>query len=688
MVAIVAGLIPEDRYTGTNSVGVRSVVADVGAGQTICIPQLDVPDGTGRVRVWGFWQGARRPGFDVRLRAGEAALTGSVESVDRQGPSGAPVDVPVRRVETRGKSDPGRLCLTPRGGDVQLGGMADLQGDQRSPTIDGRPLGSRVAVWFLEPEGRERSAFSVAGDIVSRAALFRPGPIGSWTYVLLPLVWLLVAYGALRLLAAGGSVRRTSAAVGLIAFLMAGSWALVTPPFGAPDEPDHYGYAQALGETGKAPVRAPSKLPAYSSRATVALDALRIYSQVELPRARTPWLEVSERRWSRRMEAEDPPTDDGGGYLASTSTHAPVYYGLTLPAYAAAGGDTFSALAGMRLVSALLGALVAVCAFLAVRELAPRQRTLAVTAGLVVAFQPMFAFMSGALNNDAGVNAAAALLVLLLLRGLRRGLTLKLGIALGAVLVVLPLMKGTGYALYPAALVGLAGMLWRRHERAAVPAYAAVAASFVGLTALWSALSGTFGRTSFTTPGGISPTASGGIVGNALSDPGLYVSYLWQVFLPRLPFMSDLHPQKLPAFDIYVERGWAAFGWYAVKFPQWVYVLIALALLAGFALCAVAAWRERRELQPLRWELAVLLIAIAGVVGGVEAAYVTSAPRPVVAEQGRYAFTAMVPLATIAAGACLAFGRRRAPALAAGLVGALMGLSFLSLLLGLQHFYA
>ena len=228
----------------------------------------------------------------------------------------------------------------------------------------------------------------------------------------------------------------------------------------------------------------------------------------------------------------------------------------------------------------------------------PRQRTLAVTAGLVVAFQPMFAFMSGALNNDAGVNAAAALLVLLLVRGLQTRIDAEArALAIGAVPCRAAAHEGHRIRAVP----GRAGRArrdgvappragrgtcrrtacWARHRS-------------VGAHRVVASRSDTFGRTSFTTPGGISPTASGGIVGNALSDPGLYVSYLWQVFLPRLPFMSDLHPQKLPAFDIYVERGWAAFGWYAVKFPQWVYVLIALALLAGFALCAVAAWRERR----------------------------------------------------------------------------------------------
>ena len=689
LLAIVAALIPRDRYTGTNSVGVRSVVADLEPGQRLCVPKLDVPDGTGRVRVHAFWQGERRPAFDVRLTAEDHIRSGRLDAADSQTTvSGSPVDISLPSIDLDRESVPGTLCVTPSGA-VAIGGMLDLQDDQAAPTVDGRDIAARVAVWFLPPRDEETSALSIAGDIISRAALFRPGVIGPWTYVLLLLAWPLLAYAAVRLLVRRPGVPRTALAVGLIAFATAASWALVTPPFGAPDEPDHFAYAQAFAESGKAPDRVLGSRGPYSSRATVALDAMRVYSQVELASARSPWLEVAEERWRERVRTEKLSSDDGGGFLASTSTHAPLYYALTLPGYALAGPDNpFAALTAMRLISALLGALTAVCAFLTVRELAPRHEMLAVAAGLVVAFQPMFAFISGALNNDNGVNAAAAFVIFLLIRGLRRGMSVPMGLGIAAGLMVLPLMKGTGYALYPAALVALAGMLWRRHSKSDLPGYAALAAAFVGFNVVWASVSDSFGRTAFTTPGGVSPTASNGIVGGVLSDPALYLSYLWQVFLPRLPFMSNLHGQQVPAFDIYIERGWAAFGWYAIKFPHWVYLGVTLAVLAGFALCLKTLVRERDAVRTRGWELAVLALVIVGVIGGVEAAYVTSDPRQVVAEQGRYAFTALVPLAAVAAGACLGLGRRRAPLVAGALVAAMAGFGFLSLLLGFEGFYA
>ena len=183
-----------------------------------------------------------------------------------------------------------------------------------------------------------------------------------------------------------------------------------------------------------------------------------------------------ERRYfdAPRRDAES--EDDGGGYLTSTSSHLPGYYSLVSAAYLLADSQsTFSQLALMRLVSALLAGVTALCAFATVLELLPGRRALAAAAGLLLAFQPMVAFMFGVVNNDAGVNAAAALLVFLLIRGLRRGPSIGWGIALGLTLVALPAMKATGAALYPAAAVALLGMVWRRHGRADLPGYGALA---------------------------------------------------------------------------------------------------------------------------------------------------------------------------------------------------------------------
>ncbi|MGH2716477.1 MAG: hypothetical protein ACRDM7_21845, partial [Thermoleophilaceae bacterium] len=159
-------------------------------------------------------------------------------------------------------------------------------------------------------------------------------------------------------------------------------------------------------------------------------------------------------------------------------------------------------------------------------------------------------------------------------------------------------------------------------------------------------------------------------------------------FLPRLPFMNDLHVQKWPAFDVFIEGGWAAFGWVVVRFPQWVYLVIVAVSLAMAGLCVAAVLRHRPAARRLGWELAVLVVALAGVLAGVEGAYFTNSPRPVPAEQGRYVFTALVPLAAIAVGGALAFRDRVATLVSAALATAVIAFGYASQLLALSRFFA
>jgi hypothetical protein len=298
----------------------------------------------------------------------------------------------------------------------------------------------------------------------------------------------------------------------------------------------------------------------------------------------------------------------------------------------------------------------------------------------------MVAFMFGVLNNDVGVNAAAALLVFLLVRGLRRGLTLPLGAALGVTLAALTAMKGTGAALYPAAGVALIGMLWRRHGRSDLPGYLAfIVAAGVTLAVRRVAVSALEPEPVGTGPA-IGADASN-VIDHVIEQPSTFLSYAWQMFLPRLWFMNDLHVQRWPAFDVYIETGWAAFGWIVIRFPVWVYVVIVAVCLVAAALCALALWLRRRAAVRIGWELATLLLVILGVALGVEAAYFTDQPRPVPAEQGRYVFTAVVPLAAVAVGAALAFRDRVAMVVATVMVGGMMGLGYASQWLTLSGFF-
>jgi Predicted membrane protein (DUF2142) len=682
-----------EHYTGTNSVGVRGIVAEVGAGKRLCIPDLDIPKGSARAQLSLTWPGPRRPAIRVERRSPGTAFVGTEPGgaeAGQPGPIG--VNLNIGRVRTRADSVRTTICVTPRGAALIVGGTAGVQADQRSPTIDGKELGSRVAIRYLGPAGDTSSTLALLPDAFRRAAVFRPGIVAAWWYpviflLVLPALWL-VSLRVLAVASAGGhgSARRTGALIAGVAIVNAVAWSLITPAWNGPDEPDHFAYAQSLAERGQVPDKQAGDSPAFSAELTAALDASRTYSVVALGDTKPPWLPIDERRYQARADPGAGAEDNGGGYLVSTSSHLPGYYALVSAGYLLGdSGSTFTELALMRLISALLAGVAAACAFATVLELLPGRRGFAAAAGLLVAFQPMVAFMFGVVNNDAGVNAVAALLVYLLVRGLRRGPSVGWGIALGLTLVALPAMKATGAALYPAAAVALLGMLWRRHGRADLPGYGAfagtLAAAFVVRRLLVSLV-----EPPVVPSGGGAATASGPI-NYVLDQPQLYLSYAWQMFLPRLWFMNDLHIEKWPAFYVFIETGWGAFGWLVFRFPAWVYVVIVSVSLLMALCCLVALVKGRAAALHMGWEIAVLALVIAGVVFGVEAAYLTDTPRLIPAEQGRYVFTALVPLAVVAVGGALAFRSRLQPLVLTALVAATMALGYAGQLLALSGFF-
>jgi Predicted membrane protein (DUF2142) len=691
--------IPRPYYTGTDSVDISSVVANLNPGQSLCVPGLYLPAGTGQVQFALF---AQRPSLwaAVSVSAGNRTTVSHASAVTGGGNQAMlTVPVPVRASSPEYVSS--TICVRPLDGPVGVGGMAGLPYGYLPARLNGAPLEQRVAVWFLPPAGKERSLFASAGKIFSRAALFRPGVVGAWTYpvllfVVLPLAWL-VALLLLARSAAGRSVRlrgrvfRPAMVIALIAFLNAASWALITPAFNTPDEPDHFAYGQYLATTGHAPARTPDARAPFSSDETLAMNAVDIYGQSSSPIGRPPWL-AAQQHAAERLRASTPhPSDNGGGVTPAGSPHPPGYYGLTALAYELVrSGSVFSQLTVMRLVSALLGALVAACAFGIVRELLPLQRFAAVAAGLLVAFHPMFSFMAGAVNNDNGINAAAALSLYLIVRGLRRGLSWRMALGLGATLAVAPLMKKTGYEIYPAAAVGLLGLAWRNHRVRDGRAWAALAGAFVFVQLGWSLLLQSVFYPS--TIAGLRAGPPGVAVASSLSlaehMPGRFLVYLWELFLPRLPFMGNLFPQGWPFYQIYVVRGWGAFGWYTFVFPRWVYSVIVLGIGAVGLLALAAAVRNWRAVRGRGFEVAVIALFPACALVAVEAAFFApSGGRTVVAEQGRYIFPAITALAAIAVAGTFGFGRRWHIPVATTLVVAMMALCYASQLLTLGSFF-
>jgi Predicted membrane protein (DUF2142) len=691
-------LRPRFYYTGTNSVEDVAYIA-VTARVPLCVRDLELPAATSIVRLRVRSATRQRPVLRLMLRT--AAGTADSELPSMRAPPNRVTNADFRISRTRSSpaAVPASLCVS-SDGPLGWGGTPLPAPPTAAPTLGGRPLAARVAIWYLPSAGSRSSYLARAGEILERAALFRPGVVGAWTYALLLLLVLpATALLALRCLAlaAAGRGRRLAAWLFAVAAINASCWALITPAFQGPDEVDHFAYVQSLVERGQGPSRSSaSSLPRWSGAENLALQDTSFLTDHQVGDSRPPWLPSAERSYRGDVSSLRPRRADGGGYTTSAA-HGPPYYLALSPAYLLTrDGSIFSQLTLMRLTSALIGALVVLFTFLLARELAPARPWLAVLAALLVAFEPMYGFVSGLVNNDVGVNAAAAALELLLLRMLRRGITIPWGLLTGAVLAALPIVKGTGLSLYPVAGLVFIATLWRRHARSDLLAWLGLALGAVLVAALSDlVLSGLQPASSATGTAAVSTNASA--VREAFHHIPSYLSYLWQALFPRLPFMARYFPLPThagfvlfndPVFVIVVERGWGAFGWYDIFFPRWTYIVIFLAMLLAVPAGAWAARRERAWVRAHRLELLALIAVPVAVIVGFEAAYFTMVARPVIAEFGRYAFPAIGPVAILVVGALHAFGRRRMLSVGVGLLVAMIALSYASQLLTLTSFYA
>jgi diacylglycerol kinase len=267
---------------------------------------------------------------------------------------------------------------------------------------------------------------------------------------------------------------------------------------------------------------------------------------------------------------------------------------------------------------------------------------------------------------------------------LRRGLTVPLALALGAAVVATPAMKETGYEIYPVVIVGVTGMIWRRHRLRDFASYGVLISTFLLARFGWKALQPLF----YPTVGGHSGVNQGivatEVVSLAEKMPGRFLVYLWELFLPRLSFMGRLFPLGWPFKEVYVVRGWAAFGWYAWIFPNWVYMLIICTMGAAALLAIAAAVRHWQALRRRVFEVLVILMLPVCVLVAVEAAYFApDGGRTAYAEQGRYIFPAIAALAVIAAGATFGVNQRWRAPLAVTMVIAMIALGYASQILTL-----
>jgi 4-amino-4-deoxy-L-arabinose transferase-like glycosyltransferase len=462
-------------------------------------------------------------------------------------------------------------------------------------------------------------------------------------------------------------------------------WALLIPPGQAPDEPPHFGYAQVVAEDLRLPDD--SEGLTFSREQQLAEERANVLQTEQVPATRPEWSELVERRWERDAANIPASTRGEGGHADEVfgpnkaRSNPPLYYLYESVAYHAAGGNFFDRLYAMRLWSMLLLLVATAATWLLIGELAGRRPLLQLVGAAIVGLQPMATFVSGSVNPDALLIACFALAFWLGARILRRGLTLRDGVALAGVAALAVLTKGTGYALAPAVALVIAVGVWRLAPpwRPTVPLMAASAIAFAVPVGAWLAWSRALGRAAVNEV----PSASGG---NPL-HVGL-IDYLWQFYLPKPPFLGAVPAiDRLPVFDVWIKTGWGAFGWLEVRFPEPVYVVLAV-VTAVLLLGGVWALVRHGDRIGVLQASYLGLVALALLAGLHWIEYRTISSLGVPFNQGRYLLPLLPILGACTAG-CLGLlpVRLRMPA-AGVLLAALFTLQLFALGINIGRFYA
>jgi 4-amino-4-deoxy-L-arabinose transferase-like glycosyltransferase len=309
----------------------------------------------------------------------------------------------------------------------------------------------------------------------------------------------------------------------------------------------------------------------------------------------------------------------------------------------------------------------------------------------MVAFQPTFAFIGAGVNGDNLLFLASAATFFMLARAWKRGLTRRRAIAIGAVLAVGMLAKLTFLSLVPGALLALLWLAWRDRpagrrgalEKLAVAA--AVAAVPVGVYLLLNAT--VWGRS--TLAGGLNSVTSGS--GPITIGQGwhVYADWMWQLFLPRLPFMNHLDfPGQFPLWTVWLNGSIGHFGWLDYAFPSWVYADLRWVVYVLAGLAVIAVWRLRARIRPLVGLFACFTLMAVGLMAVIAyesaQAYFTAQPF---FPQARYLFPLLALYALGIVLATKALPRRWGPVLGALLVALALAHNLFAETLTISRYY-
>lgn len=474
----------------------------------------------------------------------------------------------------------------------------------------------------------------------------------------------------------------------VVAFVNAAIWAVVVPPFQVPDEVTHFAYAQYLAETGKAPPQGTGTV--YSDQEAAAQNYLLLLTVIGHVQQRGVFTPAEEQSFRKQVAQASTLSPLSGGGATNATNQPPLYYALAaIPYWLSPSHSLLGRLATMRLLSALLAAITVLAIFLFIRELLPGTPWAWVVGALAVAFQPQFNFIAAGVNGDNLLYTASALTLLTLVRTYKRGLTVRRGALIGGAVAIGLLSKLTYWGLTPGIALAVLLIAWRARISLGIPrtikALAVTAAVALVPAALYGVLNVTVWNRGSLLAGGLGGTTA--TVHGAAITLAQTLSYIWQFYLPRLPFMHQTYVSN-GAHGIWIDGFIGHFGWLDYTFPAWVYTYGQYVLYAAFVLACIACANRLRALR--RWLPLIACFIVIGLglvyeIGSAGIHYFLDTGA--VFEQARYLFPLLALYGLMVSLAPRALPRRWAPALGAGLVILAMTHGLFALTLTISRYY-
>ena len=216
-------------------------------------------------------------------------------------------------------------------------------------------------------------------------------------------------------------------------------YSLVTPIFEASDEISHYPVIQHITTTGRLPVQQPGVETLWEQEGSQP----PLYYL--LGAGLTFWIDTSdleEVRWRNPHAKLGIPLDpDNKNMVIHTGAEAWPWHGTVLAVHL------------IRFFSVALGTASVALIYTLTRDVWPDRRWVAALSAAMAAFNPMFLFITGSVNNDNLTVLLSTWVVLLVVRIVKEGITTRRAATLAVVAALATITKISGLTLIP--LIGL-----------------------------------------------------------------------------------------------------------------------------------------------------------------------------------------------------------------------------------------